>query len=348
MCHKRLKTLILGLAGGWGITLAGPAAAQTGNAGASGILRQLTTDSGVEIDLGPDGGLAIKIPDRASGGSASPFSRSVDNAAQNSSEFVERDSTRVERDSRGIRVRIPAAAGRISAAIPGAVRGNTNRAAEPVASVDLPPGVADMIQSLVPELRSRAGGRTLLPNDQHNDARAGFAVELDTVDGRLVVNQEGIEAYAAAVRAFRQADYPNASKYANTAVEAMPKIEKFLQFRGLSRFAMKEFELAAEDLYEALKTGAAWDWPTVANFYGDVADYASRYSELQRASQAKLNSVELQFLVAYHHMILGHHDAAMAAWQRTESLLPDDPVVNEQMRRLQTRPAPLQPVDSIR
>lgn len=344
MCHRRLGTLFVGFAGSWATILVGSAAAQTGVAEAGEILRRLQTQSGVEINLGSGGDVEVKVPDTHA---ASPFSRGPSATASGPARPVVAGSAHVERDDRGIRVKLPPAAARALAAA--GERASATRDVSPRAAGDrpvrLPAGIDQMIGALVPELGLGTGGVTVGRNDVRVDAGDGFAVELDTPAGRVVVNQQGLEAYAAATRAFRDRDYAAAARHADAAAEAMPQITKFVQFRGLTRFAVGEFELAAEDVYQALRTGPAWDWPAVSDFYADPADYATRYRDLQRAAGAAPGSPELQFLVAYHHMVLGHHDAARAAWQRTSRLLPDDPVVSDQWRRLEARPAPLPTVE---
>ncbi len=346
MCQRRFGTLVIGLAGGCLAALAGSAAAQTGLAETGEVLRRLQTQSGVEVNLGTAGGVEVKVPDTAAGRSTSPFSRLSDAAVANSDGSTGAESTRVERDRSGIRVSIPSAAARDhTPAFQDAERADAASRPGVGPRVNLPAGIDRMIESLVPELRLGADGASIQRNDLRADTSDGFAVEMDTPEGRVVVNQQGLEAYAAAVRAFRERDYPMALQHADAAVEAMPQMAKFAQFRGLARFTMNEFTAAAEDVYQALRMGPAWDWPTVTEFYMKSADYASRYRDLQRAAKADPESAELQFLVAYHHMMLGHHDAALAAWQRTDQLLPDDSVVTAQLRRLQERPAPIHPAD---
>lgn len=353
MCHRRLGTLFVGFAGSWATVLVGSSAAQTGAAEAGEILRRLQTQSGVEINLGAGGDVEVKVPGAADADAntdadaASPFSRGSSAAASGPAKTATAGPARVERDARGIRVNLPPAAARALAAA--GERSSATRETPPHAAGDrpvrLPAGIDQWIGSLVPELGLGTDGVSVRRNDLRVDAGDGFALELDTPAGRVVVNQQGLEAYAAAAQAFRARDYESALRHADAAAGAMPQMAKFMQFRGLARFAVGDFESAAEDVYQALRTGPAWDWPAVADFYADPADYATRYRDLQRAAGAAPGSAELQFLVAYHHMVLGHHDAARAAWQRTRRLLPEDPVVSDQLGRLEARPAPLPTVD---
>jgi tetratricopeptide (TPR) repeat protein len=242
-----------------------------------------------------------------------------------------------------VEVKIPdSRAERSSSPLSRATNGASRPASRPQAKRQ--EAINQLLETLVPELRLR-GDR---PFSQRADARVtpsdGFQLEFETAEGSLVVNQQGLQAYAAAVREFRLRNYEKAVQHADAALEAMPGMAKFHQFRGLAEFASSEFVRAADDVYEALKVGPSWDWPTTIDFYGDRADYAARYRDLQKTAKSNPNSVRLQFLVAYHHTLLGHYDEALSAWQRTAQLVPEDSVVAAQLQRLRQRP---QPIDNV-
>jgi hypothetical protein len=194
----------------------------------------------------------------------------------------------------------------------------------------------------LPQLRLEGRGVVLEADDLRIDTRDGVEVDLETNDGRIRVSQRAIEDYSAARRAFLNREYREALQLVDSAVERMPDELRFRQFRALVCFALEEYVLAAEDIYGTLAGGTIWDWATVRAFYAEAGEYATQYQRLQEAARDSNpeSSAPVLFLLAYHHTLLGHHDAALRSWRQVARLLPNDPVVQTQIRELDDRPAP--------
>jgi tetratricopeptide (TPR) repeat protein len=320
MCDARYWMLALGMASSW-IGLAGqPAAAQSRLADpprsterrlaeADALLRQFTTDSGVGVALGRSGAVEVTIPE-----TGSPFARQPESQPSKRS--------RVEAGPSGIRVLVDP-----PAPLP-------RQAEHP----RLPADVQGLLNQFAPNVRLSDGGVQFESGGVRLDTRNGVNVDLETPEGRVRISQRAIEDYSAARKLFHDRDYQRAVRLMDSALEQMPRDARFRQFRALVHFALGDHGPAADDAYHALSLGSAWDWPTVRALYGDPADYTAQYRRLQQAAQDNDSSAELMFLLAYHHTLLGHHDAALKAWNEADRLLPDDPVILDQIRQLEDRP----------
>ncbi len=194
----------------------------------------------------------------------------------------------------------------------------------------------------LPQLRFEGRGVVLEADDLRIDTRDGVEVELETRDGRVRVSQRAIEDYMAARGSFKNHQYHQALRSIDLAVERMPEELRFRQFRALVRFALEDYASAADDIYATLAGDTIWDWATVRAFYGDAGEYAGQYQRLQEAARDSHNesAVPVLFLLAYHHTLLGHHDAALRAWRQVDRLFPNDPVVEARILELDARPAP--------
>ena len=273
-----------------------------------GVLRQLTTESGVGVTLGRSGSVEVTIPE-----ATSPFSNKRRHAAPAVPRF--------ESDAGGIRVFVD------PAEIP-------SQAERP----QLPAEVQGLLQQFAPHVRMTNGAIHLEDQGIRVDTRNGVNVDLNTRSGRVRISQRAIEDYSAARKSFYNRDYHQALPLMNSAVEQMPEEQRFRQFRALAHFALGDYAAAADDAYQALALGAIWDWATVHSHYAESAEYAAQYRNLQRACRENDQSAELHFLLAYHHTLLGHHAAALKSWRQAERFLPEDPVLRAQIRQLEARP----------
>jgi hypothetical protein len=276
---------------------------------AESILRQLTTESGVGVTLGNSGSVEVTVPE-----STSPFAKKR--------ALGESAVPRVDAGASDVRVFV-------------------DRQAEITPQRErpqLPAEVQGLLQQFAPQVRVTPGAVQLDDQGIRVDTRNGVNVDLHTSSGRVRISQRAIEDYSAARSLFYKGDYRQAILLMNSAVEEMPREQRFRQFRALVYFALGEYASAADDAYQALTPGTIWDWATVHALYTDPAEYAAQYRSLQRACREHEQSVELHFLLAYHHTLLGHHPAALKSWRQAERFLPEDPVVMAQIRQLEARP----------
>ena len=314
MYDMRFWLPALGVVAGVMLVLSEPAAAQNRpadvarsaeirTAGADGAIRSFSTESGVGVALGRDGAVEVTLPDsRATG---SPFS------GQRGTEY-----------KRTPRVDPP-----------------THAPKQPVPP-RLPAEVQGLLNRFAPKVRVGEHGVKLETDGVRLDTRGGVNVDLETPSGRVQISQRAIEDFSAARKLFREQDYRQALRRMDFAVEHMPHESRFRQFRALVHFALGDFGPVADDAYQALTLGSAWDWQTVRGFYAEPSEYTAQYQSLQRSAHHNKQSAELNFLLAYHYTVLGHHDAALQQWKLVDQLLPGDRLILALIEQLEERPGP--------
>lgn len=132
---------------------------------------------------------------------------------------------------------------------------------------------------------------------------------------------------ALAKRDFAAGRYPQALVSVDKALKLLPKDANLHQFRSLCLFAQAEYKPAAAAAYTAFTLGNAWTWETLRSFYNGTNQYTAQYHLLAKAAKYAPESADTHFLLAYHHLMLGHRDAGRRELEKAAELLPGDPVV---------------------
>ena len=131
--------------------------------------------------------------------------------------------------------------------------------------------------------------------------------------------------FAAAVKAFRGADYNSAKQHMQGAVTAMPNQAAFSQFHSLVHFATGDYKRAAEFAYSSTAVSPLPSWHQLRGYYGNPQHYTDQYQRLQSAVNTQ-SDPSTNFLLGYHHLMLGHHKHAQSQLQAVITALPNDPV----------------------
>ncbi len=131
---------------------------------------------------------------------------------------------------------------------------------------------------------------------------------------------------AAGMEAFGKADFAAAAGHLEKSVAANPQDPMPHPFFSLALFANGNYDAAAEYAWSAAATSPIWDWNQLRSCYSDPAHYATQYEQLQIAARQANASPATQFLLAWHHLILGHRDAAQTELERVLQQLPNDPI----------------------
>ncbi|MBI3838334.1 MAG: hypothetical protein HY288_10440 [Planctomycetia bacterium] len=92
----------------------------------------------------------------------------------------------------------------------------------------------------------------------------------------------------------------------------VPNDPSLHEFRGLVRFATKQYKAAASAVYAVLSAGPGWDWTTLINLYPKVEVYSEQLRALEAYHNANPNAAEARFLLAYQYLTCGETDAASA------------------------------------
>ncbi len=156
--------------------------------------------------------------------------------------------------------------------------------------------------------------------------RVGVIDRQPTTATGAVSMAAGFQSYAEAVRSFRSADFAKAAAQIQQAEST--STEKHLPdpFHSLCRFAVGDFEGAAEKAYAASARTRIWSWEQLRGYYGNPDAYAQQYSKLQNAAKQPSAAASLRFLLGYHHLMLGHRQDATEEFERVLKQLPNDPV----------------------
>jgi hypothetical protein len=127
-------------------------------------------------------------------------------------------------------------------------------------------------------------------------------------------------------KAFKSQDYQTALVRMNEVLELVPKNADAHQFRALIHFAKDSYREAAAEAYESFLLGPAWTWETIRDFYPSAAVYTEQFRKLQKAAADQPESLEVQFLLAYHYMMLGHLKHSETQLQKVLEIRPGEPV----------------------
>ena len=117
-------------------------------------------------------------------------------------------------------------------------------------------------------------------------------------------------------------------------IKMEPDSSAAYQFRSLINFADGDFEAGAADAYDTLMKGPVWSWETIASLYDDSKTYEAQYLELAKAAAKDDNSMSKHFLLAFHHLALGHEDQGKAELVKVLEIQPNEPLTQKMLEKL--------------
>ena len=131
-----------------------------------------------------------------------------------------------------------------------------------------------------------------------------------------------------AQQAFKAGRYNQALKLVEVTAQQHPRSANVQQFRSLILFALGRYRESAGTAYQALSLGAGWNWQTLAGLYGEHPKrYHDQFKVLSEARQNFPDSVDNQFLVAYHSLMQGKLQQGHQALHTLKQRLPQDQLV---------------------
>lgn len=137
--------------------------------------------------------------------------------------------------------------------------------------------------------------------------------------------------------AFREENYALATERMNEVVKLSPESAAAYQFRALTHFAQGNYDNAAADAYETLLRGPLWNWETVYPLYGNKQTYENQYRALTVAAKTDSQSMSKHFIMAYHHLVLGHLEHGEKELQHVLTIQPNEPVTVKLLTVVQER-----------
>lgn len=144
---------------------------------------------------------------------------------------------------------------------------------------------------------------------------------------------------AQAKQMLKSRNYGAAQQAVDVALKREPKNAALMQLKSLISFAQSDFQAAAAMAYSALTLGQSFDWNVCRQLYPSTAEYTQQYQTLAAVVKAKPDQPHLQFLLAYHHLLLGHQKEGRAALELAKSLLPQDKLIPMLLSQLPSSPA---------
>jgi predicted Zn-dependent protease len=138
-----------------------------------------------------------------------------------------------------------------------------------------------------------------------------------------IVN-EANERFDEARKAFYNADYAKAQELIEEAIQVLPSDATLHEFRALTLFAQKKYKEAAATLYAVLWAGPGWNKDTVATLYPNWNTYTRQVQALEAYVKAHPDEGYAHFLLAYHYLVVGSMDQAIAQLKEVVRLDPKD------------------------
>lgn len=137
-------------------------------------------------------------------------------------------------------------------------------------------------------------------------------------------DQQALAYFDEALAAFKGGEYSKALAKVTLALKQSPNDPVMHEFRALTLFAQGEFKEAAGVLNSLLATAPGMDWTTISSLYGNPDDYTTQLRRLEEFTKANPKDASAHFLLAYHYLVLGHPDEAIAALKVVTELEPKD------------------------
>jgi predicted Zn-dependent protease len=148
---------------------------------------------------------------------------------------------------------------------------------------------------------------------------------------------------AQAKKMLKAREYVAAQQAINAALAREPKNSALMQLKSLIAFAQGDFRQSAAMAYSALTLGRSLDWNAVRQLYPSAAEYAEQYRRLAMMAKETPDQPHLQFLLAYHHLMLGHQKEGRMALEQAQKMLPQDKLISLLLTQVPAMPKSTEP-----
>jgi len=128
---------------------------------------------------------------------------------------------------------------------------------------------------------------------------------------------------------FFAGNYQAALESANAALQELPNDAVIHEFRALILFALGKYQDSAATLYPVLSVGPGFDWTTMIGLYPDVETYTKQLRALESYRDEHPQDAAARFVLAYHYLTGGHHDAAITQLKKLLTIVPDDQLAKQ-------------------
>jgi hypothetical protein len=142
---------------------------------------------------------------------------------------------------------------------------------------------------------------------------------------------EGYRLFDQALAAFKQGNYRGALPLVDQARAKVANDPAIHEVAALCRFATGDYAGAAAILNSLLASSPGMDWTTLSGLYGNPADYTTQLRALERYCQQKPDDVAARFVLAYHYLVTGHNQDAVAQLKVVVARQPKDAVAKRML-----------------
>ena len=142
--------------------------------------------------------------------------------------------------------------------------------------------------------------------------------------------------FDAARKSFKDGQYAKAQEQVEKAIQSLSSDATLHEFRALTLFAQKKYKEAAATLYAVLSAGPGWDRKTLGGLYPDWDTYTAQLSDLEAYVKKHPDDGSAHFLLAYHQLVQGNKDQAVAQLKEVVRLVPKDQLSAALLKALST------------
>lgn len=150
----------------------------------------------------------------------------------------------------------------------------------------------------------------------------------------LINSERAIRRFDDAREIFRRGEYGRASELIDEAIDLFPSDPTLHQFRALVLFAREQYQEAASVLYSVLAVSPGWDANTITKLYDSPNRYLMQVNQLAQYAASYPESIDSQFLLAYHYAMKGDLAGAERQLLRVDAARPGDRVVESLLTAL--------------
>ncbi len=154
-----------------------------------------------------------------------------------------------------------------------------------------------------------------------------------------VREKEALSTFDQGLAEFKARRYQEALAFFDKALKELPNDPVVHEVRALTLFAVGQYTSAAASLNSLLSSAPGMDWTTMSSLYGSIDDYSSQLRKLESYCQAKPTDSAAYFVLAYHYLVVGSKDNAIAALKVVVQQQPKDATAKRMLDALVPPPS---------
>ncbi len=147
-------------------------------------------------------------------------------------------------------------------------------------------------------------------------------------------DQQAVGQFNAGLASFKSSNYQQALTQFDAALRQLPKDPVVHEVRALALFALGQYPPAAAALNSLLATAPGMDWTTMSSLYGSVDDYTAQLRKLEGYCRSNPQDAPAYFVLAYHYLVIGQQDDAVAALKVVVAQQPKDATAKKMLDAL--------------